>query len=89
MKEKLKSRKFILAVVTMILGVVTALTELGGTFGAACGIIAAICSPIIYMIVEGNIDAKAVELVTEATNEVVEIIKNNKKETGGVENGEN
>lgn len=89
MLEKLKSRKFILAVVAMILGVVTALAELGGEIGAACGIIAAIVSPMVYIIVEGNIDAKAVRLVTEATETIVEILKNNKEttENGGVDNG--
>lgn len=87
MIEKLKSRKFILAVVTMLLGVVTALTELGGTFGTACGIIAAVLSPLVYIIVEGNIDAKAVNLVTEAATKIVETIKNDKK--GVKDNGEN
>lgn len=87
MIEKLKSRKFILAVVTMLLGVVTALTELGGTFGTACGIIAAVLSPLVYIIVEGNIDAKAVNLITEATENIVDIIKNDDKGVG--DNGKN
>lgn len=89
MLEKLKSRKFILAVVAMIIGVVTALAELGGEVGAICGIIAAIASPMVYIIVEGNIDAIAVELATEATKEIVEILKDNEEttENGGVENG--
>lgn len=89
MLEKFTSRKFILTVVTMILGVVTALAELGGEIGTACGIIAAIASPLVYIIVEGNIDAKAVGLVTEATKEIVEMLKDNEEttENGGVENG--
>lgn len=86
MLEKFTSRKFILAVVAMILGVVTALAELGGEIGTVCGIIAAIASPLVYIIVEGNIDAKAVELVTEATGKVVAILKDNEEttENGGV-----
>lgn len=89
MLEKFKSRKFILAIVAMILGVVTALSELGGEIGTACGIIAAVASPIVYIIVEGNVDAKAVGLVTGATETIVEILKNNKETTGngGVNNG--
>ena len=79
MIEKLKSRKFILSVVTMLLGIVTALTEIGGTFGTACGIIAAVLSPMVYIIVEGNIDAKAVNLITEATTKIVETVKNEDK----------
>lgn len=87
MLEKFKSRKFILAVVTMILGVVAALTELGGTVGAVCGIIAAIASPILYIIVEGNVDAKAVQLTKDAVQRVIELSRTNTN--GGVEDGKN
>ena len=72
MLEKIKSRKFIVAVLTMIIGVATALTETGGKIGAICGIIAAFAAAAVYIIVEGNIDAKAVQLVTEATKEAVD-----------------
>jgi hypothetical protein len=86
MLEKLKSRKFILAVVTMVIGIVTALTELGGTVGAVCGVIAAIASPMLYIIVEGNVDAKAVKLTKDAVQRVIEL----SRQTKGVgENGEN
>lgn len=86
MLEKLKSRKFILAVVTMVLGIVTALTELGGTVGAVCGVIAAVASPMLYIIVEGNVDAKAVQLTKDAVQRVIEL----SRQTKGVgENGEN
>ena len=86
MLEKFKSRKFILAVVTMVIGVVTALTELGGTVGTVCGIIAAIASPMLYIIVEGNVDAKAVQLTKDAVSRVIELTRNNNT-NGGVENG--
>lgn len=85
MLEKFKSRKFILAVAGMVLGVVTALTELGGTVGTVCGIIAAIASPMLYIIVEGNVDAKAVQLTKDAVQRVVELSRTNTN--GGVENG--
>lgn len=85
MLEKFKSRKFILAVAGMVLGVVTALTELGGTVGTVCGIIAAIASPMIYIIVEGNVDAKAVQLTKDAVQRVIELTRTNTK--GDVENG--
>ena len=86
MLEKLKSRKFILAVATMVIGVVTALTELGGTVGAVCGVIAAIASPMLYIIVEGNVDAKAVQLTKDAVQRVIELTRQTK---GVGENGEN
>ena len=89
MLEKFKSRKFILTLVAIILGVVAALAELGGEIGAICGVIAAIASPLVYIIVEGNIDAKTVTLGKEITSEVVEILKgsNDTTENGGVKNG--
>ena len=84
MLEKFKSRKFILAVATMVLGVVTALTELGGTVGTVCGIIAAIASPMLYIVVEGNVDAKAVQLTKDAVQRVIELTRQTKGEN---ENG--
>ena len=87
MFEKFKSRKFILAVAGMVLGVVTALTELGGTIGTVCGIIAAIASPMLYIIVEGNVDAKAVQLTKDAVQRVIELSRTNTK--GVEENGKN
>jgi uncharacterized protein (DUF697 family) len=72
MLEKFTSRKFIIAVLTMLAGVVTALTGVGGEIGEICGVIAAIIAPVVYIIVEGNIDAKAVQLITEATESIVD-----------------
>lgn len=86
MLEKFKSRKFILAVAGMVLGIATALTEIGGTVGAVCGVIAAIASPMLYIIVEGNVDAKAVQLTKDAVQRVVELTRQTK---GAEDNGKN
>ena len=72
MLEKFKSRKFIIAVLTIVLGVATALAEIGGKIGAICGILAAFVSAAVYIIVEGNIDAKAVQLITEGVKETID-----------------
>lgn len=82
MLEKLKSRKFIIAVLTMILGIATALSDIGGTVGTVCGIVAAVVAAIAYIVVEGNIDAKAVQAITDATESVIEIF-----DEKGAENG--
>lgn len=87
MLEKFTSRKFIIAVLTMIAGIATALTEIGGEIGAICGILAAILAPVVYIIVEGNIDAKAVELITEATESIVDYFKD-EEETDTENNAE-
>lgn len=88
MLKKFTSRKFILAVLTMIAGVATALTEVGGEIGAICGILAAIIAPVVYIIVEGNVDAKAVELIKEATESIVDYFDGDEEETDTENNTE-
>lgn len=81
MFEKFTSRKFIVAVFAIIIGVATALTGLGGEIGAICGIIAAVASAIVYIVVEGNIDAKAVQLIEAATEKVVDYFDDDEADT--------
>ena len=88
MLEKFTSRKFIIAVLTIVAGVATALTEVGGEIGAICGIVAAIIAAVAYIIVEGNIDAKAVQLIKEAAESVVEYFDDDEKETDTENNAE-
>lgn len=89
MLEKFTSRKFIIAVLTIVAGVATALTEVGGEIGAICGIVAAIIAAAVYIITEGNIDAKAVQLITEATGTFVDYVKGDEEETDTENNAEN
>lgn len=89
MLEKFTSRKFIIAVLTIVAGVATALTEVGGEIGAICGIVAAIIAAAVYIITEGNIDAKAVQLITEATESIVDYFDDDKEETDTENNAEN
>ena len=88
MLEKFTSRKFIIAVLTMVAGVATALTGIGGEIGEICGIIAAFLAPVTYIIVEGNIDAKAVQLIKEATESIVDYFKDDEAETDTENNAE-
>lgn len=88
MLEKFTSRKFIIAVLTMLAGVVTALTGVGGEIGEICGIIAAFLAAAIYIIVEGNIDAKAVQLITKATESVVDYFTDDEEKTDTENNAE-
>ena len=89
MLEKFTSRKFIIAVLTIVAGVATALTEVGGEIGAICGIVAAIIAAVAYIIVEGNIDAKAVQLIKEAAESIVDYVKGDEAETDTENNAEN
>jgi drug/metabolite transporter (DMT)-like permease len=88
MLEKFTSRKFIIAVLTIVAGVATALTEVGGEIGSICGIVAAVFAAAVYIITEGNIDAKAVQLITEATESVVDYFTDDEENTDTENNAE-
>lgn len=88
MLEKFTSRKFIIAVLTMVAGIATALTEVGGEIGSICGILAAVIAPVVYIIVEGNVDAKAVQLITEATETIVDYFDDDEEEIDTENNAE-
>ena len=72
--KKFLSRKFIVTILTDILGVVILLSDLGGKLGAIMGIVAIVLTSIIYIISEATIDSKGVTL-TNITEEVLKDIK--------------
>ena len=72
--KKFLSRKFIVTILTDILGVVLLLSDLGGKLGAIMGIVAIVLTSIIYIISEATIDSKGVTL-TNITEEVLKDIK--------------
>lgn len=66
MKEKLKSRKFWIAVLTDIVSITVVFTKLGGTAGTVAGIIGTLAASISYMITECRVDvARAVTTYEE------------------------
>lgn len=56
MKEKLKSRKFWIAVLSNIVSITVVFTEIGGNIGTIAGIIGTIAASISYMITECRVD---------------------------------
>ena len=74
MAKKLKSRKFILAVLSAIGGVAISLSQLGGKTAIICAVISAILPPVTYIITEGVIDARAVHIITEAIDNITDSI---------------
>lgn len=74
-KDKFLSRKFILAVLSAIGGVAVSLTQLGGKVAVVCAVISAVIPAVTYIITEGVIDAKAVNLTAQAAKEVITIVK--------------
>jgi hypothetical protein len=74
-KDKIKSRKLWVTILTMIVGIATSLMDLGGNIGAVCGIIVTCLAPVIYIITEGVIDAKAVQMTADSVKIIVEELK--------------
>lgn len=72
--QKFLSRKFIVTILTDILGVVLLLSDLGGKLGAIMGIVAIVLTSIIYIISEASVDRKGITL-TNITEEVLKDIE--------------
>lgn len=71
--NKFLSRKFILTALTVLAGVATALVGVGGKVGVAAGVAAAVLPTIIYVVTEGKIDEKAVSMIQQDVQEVVDL----------------
>lgn len=63
--KKLTSRKFLITCVTMLAGIALALKDSGDEKLQAIGFIIAGVSALVYMIVEGNIDAQRVKIAVD------------------------
>ena len=72
--QKFLSRKFIITLLTDILGVALLLSDFGGTLGAIMSIVAIVLTSIIYIISEASIDRKGITL-TNITEEVLKDIE--------------
>ena len=83
MKEKLKSRKFWLAILSNIVSITVVFTEVGGTTGTIAGIIGTIASSVFYMITECKVDVARAKTTYD---EVLEQVKDLRK--GGESSGE-
>lgn len=79
MKEKLRSRKFWVAVLTDIVSITVVFTKLGGTAGIVAGIIGTLAASISYMVAECKVDVARAAATYE---EVKELVKDLKKKEG-------
>jgi hypothetical protein len=80
MLKKLTSRKFWITLLVAIGGAATALSGVGGTVGLVAGIVVAALSAISYVVVEGRIDAKSVDLTADAIKKIISLIDEHNKE---------
>ena len=69
---KLTSRKFIVTAITAIAGIVTLIIGENETVGIIAGAAMTIVPTIVYCVMEGTIDSKSVQTVTDATKEAAE-----------------
>ena len=56
MLEKLKSRKFWMALISELISITVIFTKMGGSIGVIAGIIGTFLSAVSYMITEGRVD---------------------------------
>jgi hypothetical protein len=70
--KKLTSRKFIIAAITAIVGIITVFVGDNETVNIIAGAAMTIVPTIVYCVVEGMVDAKSVETVTNATADAAE-----------------
>ena len=70
--RKLTSRKFIIATITAIVGVITVFVGDNEAVTVIAGALMTIIPTIVYCIVEGKIDAASVATITDATKDAAE-----------------
>ncbi len=75
MKEKLRSRKFWVAVLTDIVSITVVFTKLGGTAGIIAGIIGTLAASISYMVAECKVDVARAAATYEEVKELVKALK--------------
>lgn len=70
--RKITSRKFIIAVITSIAGIITMYVGDSEMVNVIAGAAMTIIPTVVYCIMEGVIDAKSVQTITEATKDAAE-----------------
>ena len=76
MLEKLKSRKFWAAILTNIIGIGTALAGSDDSAILIAGVTIAAIGNIVYLFVEGNVDAKAaVQIVATSADSISKVLE--------------
>ena len=70
--KKLTSRKFILAAITAIFGIITLIVGDNEAVKVIAGAAMTIVPTVVYCLMEGVIDAKSVKVITEATADAAE-----------------
>ena len=75
MLAKFKSRKFLMALVSVIMGVLGMAGVADGTIEVVSSIALILIPVVTYIVTEGKIDAAAVDKIVEAVGEIVDTIQ--------------
>ena len=73
--DKFLSRKFILAILSIISGIAVSLTMFGGKAAFIGAVVSAVVPAVAYIVTEGVIDARAVDLTAKAAKQIITIVK--------------
>lgn len=77
--KKLTSRKFIVAAITLVSGIVTVIVGHEEAVTTIAGALMSIIPAIVYCVTEGRVDAAAVKAVTDTVSEVVQKLEHDEK----------
>ena len=80
--EKIKSRKLWLAILNAAAGIAIALGADNNIVQIALGAGLALLSAVSYIVVEGKVDAAAVDLSADATKKILELVEQIKQLEG-------
>ena len=75
MKEKLKSRKFWIAIFSNIISILAIFTDIGGRTGTILGIIGTVLSSVIYILMEGMADQEKIKADYNTIKTLLESLK--------------
>ena len=75
MIEKLKSRRFWVAILSNIVAITVVFRQLGGTFGIICGIIGTLAASISYMITECKVDVARAQIAFDEIRKLIDELK--------------
>lgn len=79
MKQKLKSRKFWIAVLSNIISITVIFRQIGGNIGIVAGIIGTVCASISYMITECKVDIARAQVTYEEVTSLISELKSKKE----------
>ena len=85
---KFKSRKFLLTLLSVVLGVCTLFGVDEGIISLISGVGMIVIPTIIYILTEGKIDAASVGMIIDTADQIFDFVTEKKKEENEKENTE-